>query len=240
MSGSSCTSPFTQNLKTLTVCPAVPKVSAEDALSGAVGRLDSDNIYVNEYLLQFANELDIPLNYHRRILGGFTIGKQEPVYSACGCSDATDFTSNYVAPLWQCTDAATSAQSYIIPRAFDWYNSTNCLPLDSGLLSGGSLSLTTLNASVRVDGSSAGVLQGLSCSTIAANTIDSTLKQGCGENNTVLRPISAFHPVQTRKRSVTLWYNGKVGQLHIQIAFLVCVCVWLIRRCACTFMYVYI
>lgn len=219
ISGSSCTNPFTQNLETTTVCPAVPKVSTEDALRGAVGRLDSDNVYVNEYLLQFANEIDIPLNYQRRIMGGFTIGKQEPVYSACGCSDATDFTANYVAPLQQCTDAESSAPSYIIPGAFRWYNSTNCLPLDSGLVSGGSPAMPTLNASVRVDGSSAGVLQGLSCSTISASAVDSNLQQGCGEN-TVLRPISAFHPSQTQKPSVTLWYNGKVRKSAV----------WLIRH----------
>lgn len=223
MSGLSCTNPFTQNINIESVCPAVPKVSVEDALSGAVGRLDSDNVYVNEYLLQYADELSIPLNYHRRIMGGFTVGRQEPVYSACGCSDATDFTMNYVAPLQQCTDTSSSAPSYVIPGAFDWYNSSNCLPLAfvGGNVLGSGISLAfampILNASVRVDGSSAGVLQGLSCSTIEASALDSNLELSCGENSTVQRPISAYSPVQTQRTSVTLWYNGKVSWIRAYI-----------------------
>ena len=194
-----------------------------DASSGGVGRLDSDNTYISEYLLQYADQFSVPLHYHRRVMGGFTIGRQEPVYSACGCSDVTDFTANYVAPLLQCSDAVTTTQAYIIPGAFDWYNSTNCSPLittttTTSLLSGSEVGGTAAASSVRVDGSSAGLLQGLSCSSsIATESLSSSpqsgsLEEGCGENSTEQRPVSAFYPELTQRTSVTVWYNGKVSR----------------------------
>ena len=228
MADSSCTNPFTQNLNSRTACPAVPKVSVTDALSGtAAGRLDSDNTYVNEYLLQYADQLSDLGDYYMRFLGGFTVGRQEPTYSACGCSDASNFTLNYLVPLHQCSDVATSEPSYVIPEAFEWYDSSNCSSLVSEdtvtvpVSGGGSgvstvtvTTLQTLNASVRVDGSSAGALQGLSCSTIDASSlsgVNTTAQEGCGEDGTSQRPVSAFYPVQTQRTSVTLWYNGKVS-----------------------------
>ena len=229
---SSCTNPFTQNLISGTACPAVPKVSVTDALSGtATGRLDSDNTYVSEYLLQYADQLSDLGDYYTRFLGGFTVGRQEPAYSACGCSDASNFTLNYLVPLHQCSDLASSELSYVIPGAFEWYNSSNCSSLVSedtvtvpgsggGSGVGDAVStvtvttLQTLNSSVRVDGSSVGALQGLSCSTIDASSlsgVNTTAQEGCREDGTSQRPVSAFYPVQTQRTSVTLWYNGKVS-----------------------------
>lgn len=232
MADSSCTNPFTQNLNSQTACPAVPRVSVTDALSGdAMGRLDSDNTYVNEYLLQYADQLSDVGDYYRRFLGGFTVGQQEPTYSACGCSDASNFTLNYLVPLHQCSDVTSSELSYVIPEAFEWYNSSNCSSLVSedtvtvpGGVGGGDAgdavrtvtvtTLQTLNASVRVDGSSAGALQGLSCSTIDVSSLsgaNTTIQQSCGKDGISQRPVSAFYPMQTQRTSVTVWYNGKVN-----------------------------
>ena len=227
MADSSCTNPFTQNLNSRTVCPAVPKVSVIDALSGAAtGKLDSDNTYVSEYLLQYANQLSTPNDYYTRIAGGFTVGQQEPAYSACGCSDASNFTLNYLLPLHQCSVTASSELSYIIPEAFDWYDSSNCsslVSIDTVIVPGSDIgdavgivpvtTLQTLNASVRVDWSSAGALQSLCCSTINASSLNATVQQGCGENGTAQRPVSAFYPTQTQRASVTVWYNGKVSYI---------------------------
>ena len=220
-----------------------------DATRGtATGRLDSDNTFVAEYLLRFAEEFG---NYQTQVMGGLTIGREEPVYSACGCSSPSGFTQSYVAPLQQCSDSGSGDRSYVVSGAFEWYNSTECTSLlqtfgvgsglpttgaGSGLPTTGAGSglpvtsstgvvvsqvaalLATLNASVRVDGSSLGALQALSCSTIDAsslasddnNSLLSGVQDGCGENSTTERPVSAFFPQQTQRTSVTVWYSGKV------------------------------
>ena len=223
----SCTNPFTQLSSSERVCPAVSKVSVTDAASGsATGRLDSDNTYVAEYLLANAERFS---DYQTQVMGGLSVGGEEPTYSACGCSSPTDFTQSYVAPLQQCSDLATGGdRSYVVSGAFEWYNNTDCSSLlqttlvggvGSGVSGGSGLVpepvtiLTPLNASVRVDGSSLGALQALSCSAIDASSLgysDDSVQEGCGENSTAERPVSVFFPEQTQRTSVTVWYSGKV------------------------------
>jgi ATP-binding cassette subfamily A (ABC1) protein 3 len=216
----SCTNPFTQLSSSDTVCPAVPKVSVTDVTGGtASGRLDSDNAFVAEFLLRYAEGFS---NYQTQVVGGLTIGREEPVYSACGCSSPSEFTESYVAPLQQCSESATGGdRSYVLSGAFEWYNSTDCSSLLTTTVVGGVGSglpatpvaiLAPLNASVRVDGSSLGALQALSCSTIDASSLgsdDSSVQEGCGQNSTGERPVSAFFPEQTVRTSVTVWYSGK-------------------------------
>ena len=213
-----------------------------DALAEATGKLESDNTFVSEYLLRYAAQLGDSQEYQVEMMGGLTVGREEPAYSACGCSSASDFTQSYVAPLQQCSDPDSGDRSYVVSGAFGRFNTTNCsslvetvaVPVGRGVgvtsipsSSGNGLpdtaittvtTLAPLNASVRVDGFSLGALQGLSCSAIDSSSLgdgdtSGSVEEGCGENSTAERPASAFHPDQTQRTSVTVWYSGKV--LHI-------------------------
>lgn len=202
--GASCTYPLSQNSFSGTFCPVQPRVSLLDASQGVAGRLDSDNTYVDEYLLRFSEKTE---QYHSTLMGGFTIGQQEPIFSACGCGDVNTFVEEYVAPLQQCEER-NNTSIYSIPNAFEWYTSTNCSSLitdsngsgssaNNGEVISGLFTLLPLNSTLTVDGSSTGTLQDLSCST------NSECQNG--------RPISKFYPEQTSRTSVTVWYSGKVS-----------------------------
>ena len=67
----SCTNPDTQ-FSIGDLCPSPPKLSLNDYLTDTTGRLDSDNTYVNEYLLRIAERMGAS-TYSSRVQGGFTL-----------------------------------------------------------------------------------------------------------------------------------------------------------------------
>ena len=79
-------------------CPVPPKLSYSSLQkSGPRGHLESDNIYIAEYLLRTADSIK-PDVFFRRFQAGFSLSYSEPSYSICGCN-ATQDICDFITPL---------------------------------------------------------------------------------------------------------------------------------------------
>ena len=99
----SCTNPLSlafpfEGLTSGGVCPAPPKLSYSSfQQSPPSGPLESNNIYIAEYLLQTADSIK-PDVFFRRFQAGFSLGYSEPSYSICGCNTTHD-VCEFITPL---------------------------------------------------------------------------------------------------------------------------------------------
>ena len=92
----SCSDPFSQAFvfgERQDFCPSPPQLSQEeyytrnfDGDTPLQGRLDSNDIYVNQFFLYFAERMGLT-KYSNQVQGGFTISSSEPPTTTCGCTD---------------------------------------------------------------------------------------------------------------------------------------------------------
>ena len=188
----SCTIPTTQfnTVNRNSLCPSPPALSVTEFRDDdtTTGRLDSDNTYVNEYLLRLAENMGGPI-YSRRVLGGFTLSQIEPTFSICGCDSFNFNLTEALLNVQQCRiDSSVTVSS--TDRDFD----INCANYDfSGSGSG--------NGPVFNGG---------------MNGIDSAFLQRsvCSECNqsSSERPIGSFYRTQFIPiLTSTVWYNNNVS-----------------------------
>lgn len=79
-------------------CPTPPKLSYSSTQNMVPrGPLESDNIYIAEYLLQTADTIKADV-FFRRFQAGFSLSYSEPSYSVCGCNTTQD-TCEFISPL---------------------------------------------------------------------------------------------------------------------------------------------
>ena len=207
----SCTNPITQFIEANSddLCPLPPSISGNDYLNNTdtTGRLDSDNTYVNEYLLRVAERMRAPI-YSRRVQGGFTLSRTEPIFSVCGCSDILDsgnFSGDILSGLQQCSVNDT----VVFSESDNGNTNVKCIDesamegmaIGSGSGSGSGSGISSADAeesSFRLDGINVGLLQRSVCSECNQSTYD--------------RPISSlFGPELTPLVTATVWYNNNVS-----------------------------
>ena len=106
-----CTNPLFQSREPSSsdLCPAPPHLSYDDIAMGTTGRLDSDLVYVDEYLIDKAKDLD-PEVFIQRVLGGFVMTYADPDFGQCAESvDAVDSVRERAADLFtQCTNISNT------------------------------------------------------------------------------------------------------------------------------------
>ena len=99
-------------------CPTPPKLSQSSQLSIPRGPLESDNVYIAEYLLRTADFIK-PDVFFRRFQGGFSLGYSEPSYSICGCNSTQD-VSDFIIPLRASSDGQCPQYSIDQQCALSW------------------------------------------------------------------------------------------------------------------------
>jgi hypothetical protein len=120
----SCTNPLSlvfpfNNLTSGEFCPAPPKLSYS-ALHKSIprGPLESDNIYIAEYLLRTADSIK-PDVFFRRFQVGFSLSYSEPSYSICGCNLIQD-VCDFFTPLRASSDGQCPRYSIDQQCALSW------------------------------------------------------------------------------------------------------------------------
>ena len=212
----SCTNPLTQtrNLNQNDLCPRLPYLSISDVRSNSSGRVESENVFIDELLLRKGNEMD-PVVYVRNIQAGFVLSYQDPPYSVCGCSDINYFTQEYIDELSKCT-TVSGVQVYalkedsVFSNKFHWL-SRDCdeyIGSEVANFSGSGDSVFNENENYVVDGTSANLLQLLACSNGSL----------CARESDQEGPAAEFYPDQTQKISVTIFYNNNVRIMLIDDA----------------------
>ena len=202
----SCTNPLTQtrNSDQKDLCPRPPQLSIDDVQDNINGKLDSENVFVDEALLRKGNELD-PEVYIRKIQAGFVLSHRDPPYSVCGCSDIEYFTQEYIDQLTECT-TVSGAQLYALNQDsmfagdLEWL-SRDCN--DSNVVSGSGSGDMLFNGDYTVDGVSANILQLLAC-------VNESFHDGCDGESRNNRPVAEYYPNQTSQISATIFYNNNV------------------------------
>ena len=218
----SCTNPLTQNRDANLgrLCPTPPRVSYDDVVIGAVGRLDSDITYVDEYLLLRAEDLAADV-YSRRLLGGFVMSYSEPEFGSCSTFRDFPTPNSFLVneSFVQCAEiSGTEYYSLNYPLyksefndSFPWLNrEDNCpaLFIGSGSGSGSGQEPTVgLGSDSMVDGFSAGLIQTLICNNDA-------LKKIIEEKDIDLdsRPPATYSSDFTQQKiAATVYYNNDVS-----------------------------
>lgn len=189
----SCSDPGSGRATQKDFGPRPPLVSVATSLEATpTGRLDSDNAYVSEHLLQLIDDKD-QFSFFQRYQAGFVVtDRREPALSVCGCSD----------PLDTCTALNTT-------RALD---STETCPhlvsceecIEEGLfndtLPDPDSCPATLPGCYTVDRASVSTTQNLTC--------HASSHAACGTPEQM--PVGAVFPDQTGQAAVTVWYNNQV------------------------------
>ena len=202
----SCTNPFTQSGEPSIddLCPSPPRISYNDVRQDATGgRLDSDLVYVDEYLLEKAEDLDAEV-YIRRLLGGFVMSYSEPEFGSCGfgnkVSDVDELEDIVNSSFTQCS-MIDGRDFYIIlvnSSEFDffpWLGNVYYCPLLNETESG-SGSGEVINGNSLVDG-------------FSANLVQSTICNGTNEDDT--SPLAVYTSDFTKQKiSATVYYNNNV------------------------------
>ena len=211
------------------LCPTPPQLSLNDAENDASGRLESENVFVDETLLRKGNDMD-PEVFIRRIQAGFVLSYRDPPFSVCGCNNVDIFSQQYVSELSECTSSG-GAQIYALKQdsqfsqSFDWLD-RDCGEYSSGSGSSGSGSSGSgsgasgsgasgssasgsgsgpvFSGDYAVDGVSANLLQLLACSNVT-NT-----NSGCDGESEEQRPAAEYYPDQSPQISATVFYNNNV------------------------------
>jgi ATP-binding cassette subfamily A (ABC1) protein 3 len=200
----SCTNPLSQTRDTdqQDLCPFPPQVSVGDNLTGG---LDSETVFVDEFLLRKGNDM-APAVYIRRFQAGFVLSSRDPPYAACGCSNVDFFTQEYIGELSECVSLEGSSvyalkETSEYAQYFHWL-SRNCGTSGRGSGSGGEGSGTIFNGDYAVDGTSANFLQLLSCFG------NETFQTGCCGGYRGERPPAQYFPEQTPQLSAIIYYNN--------------------------------
>ena len=107
------------NLTSGEFCPAPPKLSYSSLQKSVPrGPLESDNIYIAEYLLRTADSIK-PDVFFRRFQAGFSLGYSEPSYSICGCNSTQD-VCDFITPLRASSDEQCPRYSIDQQCALSW------------------------------------------------------------------------------------------------------------------------
>ena len=203
----SCTNPFTQSGEPSVddLCPSPPRISYDDLKQDATGiRLDSDLVYVDEYLLEKAEDLDAEV-YIRRLLGGFVMSYSEPEFGSCGfgneVSDVDELEDIVNSSFTQCR-MIDGRDFYILVNSpefdfFPWLGNIYYCPLLNGAESG-SGSGEVINGNSLVDGFSANLVQSTICNVI-------------NEDDNLTSPLAVYTSDFTKQKiSATVYYNNNV------------------------------
>lgn len=96
-------------------CPAPPKLSYSSIQNPEPrGSLESDNVYIAEYLLQTADMMR-PDTFFRHYQAGFSLNYREPLYCLCGYNEAQDMY-NFMLPLNLSNSGISSMQCGRLPN----------------------------------------------------------------------------------------------------------------------------
>ena len=189
----SCTIPTTQfNMANRnSLCPSPPALSVVEFTDDVTttGRLDSDNTYVNEYLLRLAENMGGPV-YSRRVLGGFTLGQIEPTFSICGC-DSFNFNL---------TEAFRNVT-----------NLQQCKIDSSGTVSTTDLDINCANDDFSGSGNGNGPVFNGRMNGIDAASLQRSVCSECNQSSSE-QPIGSFYRTQLIPTlTATVWYNNNVS-----------------------------
>ena len=189
------------------LCPAPPRLSYDDIINEATGTLDSHLVYLDEHLIEQANDLD-PEVFIRRVLGGFVMTYDEPNFGSCG-----SFPNENYAPIvqgrvekqfLQCTEVNNGSEYFSLNVTelgltnLDWLESQENCPARYEGGSGGNGG--NIDAGSLVDGTSANYFQQFSC--IEA--------EEAGVRNS-LPVYTPNRPTQPKIISATVYYNNNVS-----------------------------
>jgi hypothetical protein len=201
-----CTNPLTQfqEPSRTDLCPAPPRLSYDDIINGVNGTLDSHLVYVDEHLIEQANDLN-PEVFIRRVLGGFVMTYDEPNFWSCGGfpnEDSAPFVQGRVEEQFlQCTEVNNSSEYFSLNVTelgltdLDFLESQENCPARYEGGSGGNIDAGSL-----VDGTSANYFQQVSC--IEA--------EEAGAQNS-LPVYTPNRPTQPKIISATVYYNNNVS-----------------------------
>lgn len=203
----SCTYPLTQFQEPSRndLCPNPPRLSFEDAFNFTTRRLDSDLVYVDEYLIEKAEDLGSEI-YVRRLLGGFVITNHEPNYGSCGVDNLEESLDE---AFTQCREIRGSEYYTFNTSAeeFSWLNTVENCPNISDTSNGNG---SGLNADSLVDGTGVDLFRYLVCESNATISNYSSL------------PI--YTPVQTPRSKgtaeATIYYNNNVCLFYVEFMYI--------------------
>ena len=210
----SCTNPYFQSelYENEELCPTPPRLSYDDVIFEATGRLDSDLVYVDEYLLEKANDLGAEV-FIRRLLGGFVMSYEEPQFGSCGFGtkqvDVLELRGFIGQSFTQCTEIFNETEYYSYSTAgsdllesLPWLSSeANCPLLHESGSSGFSLVPGGIDSESVVDGFSANLAQDTIC-----EQVDDF------DNDSSPQPIFTSSFLQ-QKIAATIYYNNNVRVL---------------------------
>ena len=202
----SCTNPLTQSQEPSRddLCPSPPRLSFSDFSQNTSGRLDSDLVYVDEFLLEKAEDLDAEV-YIRRVLGGFVMSYSEPEFGTCGfgneVADVGEFEDRVESSFTECIMIDGRNFYVLVNNSFFLNNTYDIFPwlgniMFCHLLGNGSGEV--INANSLVDGFSANVVQSTICGFI-------------NEYEDITQPPAILTSNFTKQRiSATVYYNNNV------------------------------
>ena len=204
---STCTYPLSQSSEPRSgdLCPNPPRLSYEDANRTVTGKLDSNLVYVDEYLIRKAEDLD-PEIYIQRLLGGFVLSHQEPAFGSCeSISTRVEEAANKV--FTRCRQIEGSEYYTANLTEGTWLNRLdNCPALAANTT--GSGSDAGPDADSLVDGTSVDLFRGVLCG-----------EKDIGGSASTSLPIFTPNP-STSKIEATVYYNNNVSYFRTECACL--------------------